>query len=116
MGYVHGYSEYEAGRLRNSAQALSGLLHANVRYPDGALVLEAPCGVGAQTEFLLANSPVARLLCMDISPESVDYINAHGTSTPLNDKMETNAIKAALGDCARSVMISSSNSMTAIPP
>ncbi|MBL7115570.1 MAG: beta-ketoacyl-ACP synthase II [Kiritimatiellae bacterium] len=48
-----------------------------------------------------------------INPEDVDYINAHGTSTPLNDKIETRAIKGALGeDVARKVMISSSKSMT----
>lgn len=47
-----------------------------------------------------------------ISPEQVDYINAHGTSTELNDKMETKAIKLALGeDCAHKVNISSSKSM-----
>ncbi len=48
-----------------------------------------------------------------VNPEDVDYINAHGTSTPLNDKIETRAIKGALGeDVARKVMISSSKSMT----
>ncbi|MDP6525153.1 MAG: beta-ketoacyl-ACP synthase II [Kiritimatiellia bacterium] len=48
-----------------------------------------------------------------IAPEDVDYINAHGTSTPLNDKIETRAIKGALGEeAARKVMISSSKSMT----
>lgn len=46
------------------------------------------------------------------SAESVDYINAHGTSTPLNDKIETRAIKGALGEHARKVMISSTKSMT----
>jgi len=46
-----------------------------------------------------------------VSPEDVDYINAHGTSTELNDKMETNAIKLALGDRARTVAISSTKSM-----
>lgn len=71
MGYVHGYSAYEAGRLRNSANALSELLHAGVRYRAGALVLEAPCGVGAQTGFLVRNSPGARFICMDISTLSV---------------------------------------------
>jgi 3-oxoacyl-[acyl-carrier-protein] synthase II len=47
------------------------------------------------------------------SPEGVEYINAHGTSTPLNDKMETAAIKTAFGEnAARKVMVSSSKSMT----
>lgn len=46
------------------------------------------------------------------TPESVTYINAHGTSTPLNDKIETRAIKGALGDHARKVMISSTKAMT----
>jgi len=48
-----------------------------------------------------------------VGPDAVGYINAHGTSTPLNDKVETKAIKGALGeDRARKVMISSSKSMT----
>ena len=45
------------------------------------------------------------------SPSEVDYINAHGTSTPLGDAMETKAIKLALGDHACKVMVSSSKSM-----
>lgn len=48
-----------------------------------------------------------------LNPEDIDYINAHGTSTPLNDKGETLAIKKALGeDLARKVAISSTKSMT----
>jgi 3-oxoacyl-[acyl-carrier-protein] synthase II len=46
-----------------------------------------------------------------IDPSEVDYINAHGTSTPLGDVMETNAIKTALGAHAAKVMISSNKSM-----
>ena len=47
-----------------------------------------------------------------ITPEMVNYINAHGTSTEYNDKFETMAIKAVFGDCARLVAISSTKSMT----
>ena len=47
-----------------------------------------------------------------LNPESVDYINAHGTSTKLNDKVETQAIKKALGAQAKKVMVSSTKSMT----
>jgi 3-oxoacyl-[acyl-carrier-protein] synthase II len=47
-----------------------------------------------------------------LNPSDIDYLNAHGTSTPLNDRHETKAIKAALGDDAYRVPISSSKSMT----
>lgn len=47
-----------------------------------------------------------------INPDQVDYINAHGTSTPIGDKVETEAIKAALGSHARKVAVSSTKSMT----
>ena len=48
-----------------------------------------------------------------LNPADIDYVNAHGTSTPLNDKIETLAIKGALGESdARRVMISSTKSMT----
>ena len=48
----------------------------------------------------------------DIQPTDVDYINAHGTSTPYNDRLETLAIKTCFGEHARSLAISSTKSMT----
>jgi 3-oxoacyl-[acyl-carrier-protein] synthase II len=47
-----------------------------------------------------------------INPDQVNYLNAHGTSTPLGDINETNAIKAALGDHAHKVVVNSTKSMT----
>ena len=64
-------------------------------------------GEGATRAMLMAMNGAG------LNPEDIDYINAHGTSTPLNDKIETRAIKGALGEeHARRVMISSTKSMT----
>ncbi len=56
-GYVHGYSEREALRLEEQADTLEGLLHYDTIYPPGAKVLEAGCGIGAQTVILAKNTP-----------------------------------------------------------
>ena len=47
-----------------------------------------------------------------VNPDQVNYVNAHGTSTPLGDKNETDALKAALGDAAKKVVVNSTKSMT----
>ncbi len=69
--YVHGYSPREAERLMDQAQTLTDLLHHDTCYPAGSRVLEAGCGVGAQTGTLAAQSPDARFTCIDCSEASL---------------------------------------------
>jgi len=59
-----------------------------------------------------ARSMKAAIQDAGLKPENVDYINAHGTSTPLNDLYETQAIKSLFGEHAASLMVSSTKSMT----
>jgi len=70
------------------------------------LTAPAPNGEGAQRAMKRAIKDAG------IVPADVQYINAHGTSTPANDLNETAAIKAVFGDAARSVKVSSTKSMT----
>jgi 3-oxoacyl-[acyl-carrier-protein] synthase II len=60
----------------------------------------------------LSQSMIKALKDANLAPHQIDYINAHGTSTPYNDKFETIAIKKIFGDHARKVNISSTKSMT----
>ena len=66
----------------------------------------APGGVGGAACMALA------LADAGIAPEAVDYINAHGTSTPMNDSCETQAIRTTFGAHADKLMVSSTKSMT----
>ncbi len=68
---MHGYHPRENERLQDQAATLVDLLHADTKYPSGATVLEAGCGVGAQTITLAQNSPRARFMCVDVSADSL---------------------------------------------
>ncbi len=89
----------------------------------GAKILAELVGIGltADAYHITAPSPGGEgavrsmKLCIDeagIKPEDVDYINAHGTSTPYNDKNETEAIKTLFGEHAYNLIVSSTKSMT----
>lgn len=71
MEYVHGYDLRENIRLQDQASTLVDLLHSDTLYPEGSKVLEAGCGVGAQTITLAGNSPGAVITSIDISQSSV---------------------------------------------
>ncbi|MEJ7839601.1 MAG: beta-ketoacyl-[acyl-carrier-protein] synthase II, partial [Thermomicrobiales bacterium] len=70
------------------------------------MVQPGPEGEGAARAMTLA------LADANLQPTDIDYVNAHGTSTQLNEKMETMAFKTAFGEHAWSVAISSTKSMT----
>jgi SAM-dependent methyltransferase len=69
--YVHGYTARESERLFDQAATLAGILHSDTVYPQGSKVLEAGCGVGAQTVILARNSPGAGITSIDLSEESL---------------------------------------------
>jgi SAM-dependent methyltransferase len=69
--YVHGYDARENERLQDQAGALTDLLHSDTSYPPGSVVLEAGCGVGAQTVTLAQRSPGARFTSIDVSAASL---------------------------------------------
>jgi protein-L-isoaspartate O-methyltransferase len=71
QAYVHGYHTRENERLQDQAGTLDDLLHSDTSYPPGSLVLEAGCGVGAQTVILARRSPEARFVSVDISADSL---------------------------------------------
>ena len=94
--------------------------HAAAR---GAAILGEVAGYGATCDAHHMTAPAedgaGAAACMvqaiadaGIAPADIGYINAHGTSTPLNDKCETAAIKAALGSRAKQIPVSSTKSMT----
>jgi len=69
--YVHGYHPRENERLQDQAGALADLLHSGTSYLPGSVVLEAGCGVGAQTVTLAQRSPGARFTSVDLSAASL---------------------------------------------
>lgn len=77
MKYVHGYNQLENIRLQDQASTLVELLHSDTCYPAGSRILEAGCGVGAQTITLARNSPHAHITSLDISEQSLAKAKAN---------------------------------------
>jgi len=69
--YIHGYDHRENIRLQDQASTLVRLLHSDTAYPAGSRVLEAGCGVGAQTVTLARSSPDAMITSIDVSETSL---------------------------------------------
>jgi methylase of polypeptide subunit release factors len=77
IDYVHGYSDRENERLFDQANTLAELLHHDTFYPAESQVLEAGCGVGAQTIILAQRSPQACFTSIDVSPKSLEAARAN---------------------------------------
>ena len=97
--------EYESAKKRG-ARIYGEVLGYGLTADAYHLTAPSPGGEGAARCMQMA------LDTAGLNPEDVDYINAHGTSTPFNDLYETMAIKSVFGDHARKLMISSTKSMT----
>jgi len=97
--------EYEHARKRG-AKILAEIVGYGMTGDAYHTTAPPPDGDGAKRAMELAINDAG------IKPEEVDYINAHGTSTPYNDKLETLAIKRVFGDYAYKLYISSTKSMT----
>lgn len=97
--------EYEHAKKRG-AQIYAELIGFGMSGDAYHMTLPSPDGDGARRA--MANA----LRDAEISPETVDYINAHGTSTPAGDKIESDAAKAVFGDHAYRLAMSSTKSMT----
>jgi SAM-dependent methyltransferase len=83
--YLHGYSDRETQRLDEQSGILEDLLHGDTAYPDRAQVLEAGCGVGAQTKILARRSPGASFTSVDISPGSLDRAESNVRSAGIEN-------------------------------
>lgn len=103
-----------------AALMIESLEHAERR---GATILGEVCGYGLSGDAYHMSAPApegegaqrAMRMCLDegrIDPSDVGYVNAHGTSTPLGDIAETQAVKAVFGDHARKLVFGSTKSMT----
>ncbi len=98
------FEELEHAKARG-ARIYAEVLGAGMSSDAHHITAPAPGGIGPQRAMRLA------LQSANLEPNKVEYINAHGTSTSLNDKAETQAIKGVFGDHATKLCISSSKSM-----
>jgi ubiquinone/menaquinone biosynthesis C-methylase UbiE len=83
--YVHGYSEREAMRLNDQARTLDEIIHNDSLFSKGSLVLEAGCGVGAQTKIIATKNTDSNFISVDLSEESIKEAKVRIESLGINN-------------------------------
>lgn len=83
--YVHGYNEVEDRRLNDQAGTLAELLHRDSVFQPAEHVLEAGCGVGAQTAILASKNPETQFTCIDLSATSLEQAQASANALDLKN-------------------------------
>lgn len=83
--YVHGYSDREALRLNDQADTLENILHSDTVFSKDSLVLEAGCGVGAQTKIIATKNPDSNFISVDLSEDSLSEAKEMIKSSGINN-------------------------------
>jgi 3-oxoacyl-[acyl-carrier-protein] synthase II len=121
VGISRPFDAHRDGFVMGEGAAVLVLERADAARARGARVLGVVRGYGASSDAHHLTAPrddgagqaaamTAALADARVVPEQIDYVNAHGTSTPLNDRAETMAIKLALGEHAKRIPVSSTKS------
>jgi 3-oxoacyl-[acyl-carrier-protein] synthase II len=122
LGISRPFDARRDGFVMGEGSAVLVLEDAELAAERGATPLAEVLGYGASADafHLTAPDPDGGGACRalrraladaNLQPEDISYVNAHGTSTPMNDKVETNALKRVLGDAVRDIPISSTKSV-----
>jgi ubiquinone/menaquinone biosynthesis C-methylase UbiE len=90
--YIHGYSQEETRRLNDQATTISDLLHWDSLWKEGSLILEAACGVGAQTRIISQKNPNSRFISIDLSEKSLS------TATEVIEALDINNVEFRQAD------------------
>jgi len=92
VDYIHGYNDRESIRLEDQANCLNDLLHYDSVFPKNSIILEAGCGIGAQTKIVAPKNTDSKFISIDISEDSL--IKAKGLIESLN----INNVEFQVGD------------------